>query len=67
MAELCRRLASIPTSGGHRADRVLRALAGKLDREAALAGKLDREAALALPDPEGALAEHPAAKSSKRD
>jgi hypothetical protein len=37
MAQLCRRLASVPTSGGHRADRVLQALAGKLEREAALA------------------------------
>jgi hypothetical protein len=37
LAELCRRLASVPTSGGHRADRVLFALADKLDREAAQA------------------------------
>jgi hypothetical protein len=37
MAELCRRLASIPTSGGHRADQVLFALADKLDHEAAQA------------------------------
>lgn len=34
LAELCRRLANVPTSGGHRADRVLVALADKLDREA---------------------------------
>ena len=33
-AELCRRLASIPTSGGHLADRALLPLAEKLDREA---------------------------------
>jgi hypothetical protein len=37
LAELCRRLANIPTSGGHRADRVLEALASKLDREAEFA------------------------------
>lgn len=34
IAELCRRVAAIPTSGGHRADRALLTLAGKLDREA---------------------------------
>src|SRR6516162_29901 len=33
-AELCRRVAAIPTSGGHRADRALLVLAEKLDREA---------------------------------
>jgi len=32
-ADLYRRLASIPTSGGYRADQVLLALADKLDRE----------------------------------
>jgi hypothetical protein len=37
IAKLCRRLANIPTSGGHRADRVLQALADKLDREASFA------------------------------
>jgi hypothetical protein len=36
VADLCRRVAAIPTSGGHRADRALLALAGKLDREAAM-------------------------------
>ncbi len=35
IAELYRRLANIPTSGGHRADRLLQTLAEKLDREAA--------------------------------
>jgi hypothetical protein len=34
-ADLYRRVASIPTSGGHRADLILRPLADKLDREAA--------------------------------
>jgi hypothetical protein len=33
-ADLYRRLAAIPTSGGHRADSVLLALADKLDHEA---------------------------------
>jgi len=36
-AALCRRLASIPTSGGHNINRVLQALASKLEYEAALA------------------------------
>jgi hypothetical protein len=36
-AELCRRLASIPTSGGHNIDRVLHTLASKAEYEAALA------------------------------
>jgi hypothetical protein len=40
LADLCRRLANVPTSGGHRADRVLEALAAKLDREAALAERV---------------------------
>ncbi len=35
LAALYRRTASIPTSGGHRADRALLVLAGKLDREIA--------------------------------
>ena len=39
IAELCRRLASIPTSGGHRADRALHVLAGKIEHEAGLAGE----------------------------
>jgi len=33
LAELCRRLARVPTSGGSRADRVLLALAEQLDRQ----------------------------------
>ena len=33
LAGLCRRLASVPTSGGSRADRVLTALADRLDRQ----------------------------------
>jgi hypothetical protein len=33
LADLYRRMASIPTSGGHRADRALVVLAAKLDRE----------------------------------
>jgi hypothetical protein len=37
LADLCRRLANVPTSGGYRADRVLNELADKLDREAAQA------------------------------
>jgi hypothetical protein len=40
LAELCRRLANVPTSGGHRADRVLHALAAKLDREAEFAERM---------------------------
>jgi hypothetical protein len=43
LAKLCRRLANVPTSGGHRADRVLHALAEKLDQEAALAERLAAE------------------------
>jgi len=43
IAELCRRLASIPTSGGHRADRALHVLAGKIEREAALAERFAPE------------------------
>jgi hypothetical protein len=43
LAELCRRLANVPTSGGHRADRVLHALAAKLDHEAALAERMTAE------------------------
>jgi hypothetical protein len=35
MADLCKRMAAIPTSGGHRADRKLLTLADKLDHEAA--------------------------------
>jgi hypothetical protein len=35
-ADLYRRLASIPTSGGYRADRELLALADKLDSEIAI-------------------------------
>jgi hypothetical protein len=34
MANLYRRVAKIPTSGGHRADRILLALAERLDRDA---------------------------------
>ena len=34
-AELCRRVASIPTTGGRHADRILLALAAKLDHGAA--------------------------------
>jgi hypothetical protein len=34
LADLCRRLASIPTEGGHCADRELLKLAEKLEREA---------------------------------
>ena len=33
LAALCRRAASIPTTGGHRADRVLLDLADRLERE----------------------------------
>jgi hypothetical protein len=43
LAELCRRLANVPTSGGHRADRVLYTLAAKLDREAVLAERMIAE------------------------
>ena len=43
-AELCRQLAGIPTSGGHRADRVLLALAEKLEREAIAIERLDTAA-----------------------
>jgi hypothetical protein len=35
LADLYRRLASIPTAGGHSADRLLLELAARLDREAA--------------------------------
>jgi len=45
LAKLCRRLANIPTSGGHRADRVLQALADKLDREASFAQRTAPEPA----------------------
>jgi hypothetical protein len=45
IAKLCRRLANIPTSGGHRADRVLQALADKLDHEASFAEPPAPEAA----------------------
>ena len=40
-AELYRRLASVPTSGGHRADRVLLVMADDLDCQAA---KLEAQA-----------------------
>lgn len=33
-ADLCRRAARVPTSGGHHADRLLLALAERLEREA---------------------------------
>jgi hypothetical protein len=39
LADLCRRVANIPTSGGHRADRVLQALANQLEQEAAQADR----------------------------
>jgi hypothetical protein len=35
-AELCRQAAMHPTTGGHRADRLLRDLARQLEREAAI-------------------------------
>jgi hypothetical protein len=35
LLDLCRRMAAIPTSGGHGADRALLTLASKIDREAA--------------------------------
>ena len=35
MAELCKRMAAVPTSGGHRTDRLLVTLAEQLDYEAA--------------------------------
>jgi hypothetical protein len=43
IAKLCRRLANIPASGGHRADSVLHALADKLDRETSFAEPPARE------------------------
>ena len=39
LADLCKRMAEVPTSGGHRADRRLLTLAERLDREAAKLGK----------------------------
>jgi hypothetical protein len=38
MADLCRRMAAVPTSGGHCADRQLLLRADKLDREAVRVG-----------------------------
>jgi hypothetical protein len=35
LADLCRKVASIPTKGGHRADRVLLQLAAELELETA--------------------------------
>jgi hypothetical protein len=35
MADLCKRMAAVPTSGGHCADRQLITLADKLDHKAA--------------------------------
>jgi hypothetical protein len=56
VADLCRRVAAIPTSGGHQADRTLLALASKLDREAAMLdgrpnenGSTDRSASMVQP------------------
>ena len=40
-ARLCRRLASIPTTGGARADHALLILAERLDRQAAELTRLD--------------------------
>ena len=39
LANLCKRMAEVPTSGGHRADRRLLTLADRLDREAAELGR----------------------------
>ena len=39
LADLCKRMAEVPTSGGHRADRRLLTLAERLDREVAELGK----------------------------
>jgi hypothetical protein len=36
IANLCRRVAAVPTAGGHRADRLLVTLAEQLDHEAAM-------------------------------
>jgi len=41
-ADLCKRLADVPTTGGHRADQVLNALAEKLYRDAAQADQLNK-------------------------
>jgi hypothetical protein len=41
-AHLCRRIASIPTAGGHHEDRVLLAVADDLEREAAALEESDR-------------------------
>lgn len=41
-AELCRRAASIPTSGGHQSDQILLDLAERLEREAAALAPRDR-------------------------
>lgn len=41
MADLCKRMAAVPTSGGHCADRQLLTLADQLDREA---GELEGQA-----------------------
>jgi len=41
-AHLCRRIAGIPTAGGHHEDRVLLAVADDLEREAAALEESDR-------------------------
>ena len=44
-AELCRQAAMHPTTGGHRADRLLRDLARQLEREAAMLEQSEGNAA----------------------